>query len=190
MQFRFLFLFVVVICVLVSPVIFADNSADIAEMKETVRKLNARIEKLEQEKIGTMHKEELARLMKEILDDANKQPALPKWMENLTFFADLRLRYQLDHYSGRSGTIGASGYANRQKDLNRIRFRLRFGFTKTWWDRQMEAGFRLASGSASSTYDPDGSTPRSVNQTLTNMFSKPYTSGQSGLEVLDFSGRP
>ena len=172
MQVRISLLFVVVIGVLASPMLFADDSTDISEMKEIVKKLNARIEKLEQEKVGTMRKEELARLMKEILADAKTQPTIPKWMENLTFFGDLRLRYQMDHYNGRRGTLSASGYANRQKDLNRIRFRLRFGFTKTWWDKQLEVGFRLASGNGPSTYDPDGSTALSVNQTLTNMFSK------------------
>jgi len=100
------------------------------------------------------------------------QPTLPKWMENLTFFGDLRLRYQHDNFSGRSGALGAGGYANRRKDQNRIRFRLRFGFIKTWWDKQLEVGFRLASGNAPASYDPDGTSALNVNQTLTNMFSQ------------------
>lgn len=172
MRFRILLSFVVTFGALMLPTVSADDSSDIAEMKEIVRKLNLRIEKLEQEKIGTMHKEELARLMKEILADTNKQSSMPRWMKNLTFFGDLRLRYQMDHYEGRSGNLVSGKYADRRKNQNRIRFRLRFGFTKTWWDKQMEVGFRLASGSGSSSYDPDGSTGRSVNQTLTNMFSK------------------
>ncbi|MCK5113391.1 MAG: putative porin [Phycisphaerae bacterium] len=179
MRLRNLLVIILVLGVLSAPKLFAaddDKAADLAEMKKIIKQLNARIEKLESEKIdtelGAMHKKELARLMKEILADANTHPTTPKWMENLTFFGDFRLRYQHDLYNGRSGLLGATGYANRRKSQNLFRFRLRFGFIKTWWDKQLEVGFRLASGNGPSTYDPNGATPLSTNQTMTNMFSK------------------
>ncbi|MCD4823550.1 MAG: putative porin [Phycisphaerae bacterium] len=144
---------------------------DTADMKDMIKSLQSRIEKMEQEKAGTIHKEEMAKMMKEILDDAKMQPAMPKWMENLTFYGDFRLQYRHDHRNGRNGVWGDPNLNVRQpKDQNRMRFRLRFGFTKTWWDKQMEVGFRLASGDGA--LDPNGANPSSTTQTFTDSFSK------------------
>ncbi len=76
----------------------------------------------------------------------------PAWLENVTFFGDLRLRY---HFSCISEGGGQE---------NKGRFRLRIGAKKTWLDKQLETGFRLASGSDSA--------PNSTNQTFTGNFSE------------------
>ncbi|MCD4824671.1 MAG: putative porin [Phycisphaerae bacterium] len=145
----------------------ADDLGDLrAEMKQMKAKLNQQDETIQQlrnsrnsEDVGRIHKEEMAEMMKEILDDAKIQPAMPKWMKNLKFYGDFRLRYQHDSRGWNNEIRGRV-----RKDRNRARFRLRFGFTKTWWDKQLELGFRLASGSNN---DSD-----STNQTFTGAFSK------------------
>ncbi|KKK54716.1 hypothetical protein LCGC14_3081890, partial [marine sediment metagenome] len=124
---------------------------DLADVKEQMKKLQVRLDKMEKEELGTLHKEEMSRMMKEILQDAQMQPAIPAWMKNLTFYGDFRLQYEHDHVNGRTGPWGSANPAVRQpKDRNRIWMRLRFGITKTWWDEQMEVGFRLVTGSATS----------------------------------------
>jgi hypothetical protein len=122
----------IVISVLASATVADDDTAD---LKAQIKALSARVEKMEEEKFQVMHKEEMAKMMKEMLADAKMAPALPKWMENLKFYADFRLRYEYRtlHRANR-----------RRSNQNRPRYRLRFGFTKTWWDKQLEVGFRLA----------------------------------------------
>ncbi|MBN1556073.1 MAG: putative porin [Phycisphaerae bacterium] len=145
-----------------SPLSAGEN---IEDLKEQVRRLNQRLEKIESEKTRRIEKEELAGLMKEILDEAQATPALPDWMRNLTFYGDFRLRFEHQTFQGRQGggTTVANPRVGEPKDRNRIRMRLRFGFTKTWWDDQMEVGFRLCSGDNS---------PTGANQTMTGDFSK------------------
>ncbi|MFA6600903.1 MAG: putative porin [Candidatus Omnitrophota bacterium] len=89
-----------------------------------------------------------------------------KWLRGLKFSGDLRLRYE--------GIASPKG--SNVNDRNRFRFRLRFGFEKTWSD-EIKAGFRLASGARQ--YNPTSTTPGSIdtagavtttNQTLMNNF--------------------
>ncbi len=166
-----------------TPVMVADEVTDeVADMKAEMQRLQDRVDKMEKQKVGTLHKEEMSRLMKEILQDAQMQPAMPAWMENLTFYGDFRLRYRHDHINGRNGPWGAAAAGvGKFKDRNRIRMRLRFGITKTWWDKQMEVGFRLVTGTATSDpwigntriwTNPDGSSPNDPYQTMTGTFSK------------------
>jgi hypothetical protein len=143
-----------------APITAAD---DVTDLKAQIDRLNSRLEKMESKKSGQVEKEELARMMKEILDDAKAAPALPAWMKNLKFYGDFRLRAEHINYQGRRGAWGTPG-SGTPKDQNRIRMRLRFGFTKTWWDDQMEVGFRLASG--------NNADPTSTNQTMTGDFDK------------------
>ena len=160
---------------------------DLADVKEQMKKLQVRLDKMEKEELGTLHKEEMSRMMKEILQDAQMQPAIPAWMKNLTFYGDFRLQYEHDHVNGRTGPWGSANPAVRQpKDRNRIWMRLRFGITKTWWDEQMEVGFRLVTGSATSEalreqgpggnvrfwVNPDGTNPQVPEQSMTGTFSK------------------
>jgi len=97
----------------------------------------------------------MAKLAKEMADGAGGQSGLPKWLDNLKFYGDLRLRYQNDCKSG-------SGRDRRAKLRNRARYRLRIGVKKTWLDNQLEVGFRLASG--------DGGDPTSTNETMGDQF--------------------
>jgi hypothetical protein len=132
---------------------------DTAQLKAQLEALQSRIEKMEQDQADTVHREEVTRMMRDILDDAKAQPAMPSWMKNLKFYGDLRLRYQYDNRSGGS----------ERKDDNRARFRLRFGMKKTWWDKQMEVGFRLASDG---TDGGDEYQANSANQTFGGGFNK------------------
>lgn len=132
---------------------------DTAQLKAQLEALQSRIEKMEQDQANTVHREEVTRMMRDILDDAKAQPAMPSWMKNLKFYGDLRLRYQYDNRSGRQ----------ERKDDNRARFRLRFGMKKTWWDKQMEVGFRLASDG---TGGGDDYQANSANQTFGGGFNK------------------
>jgi len=76
-----------------------------------------------------------------------------KWLKDLKFKGDLRLRYEGAHHS--KGNPAHSG------NLNRFRFRLRYGFEKLFGP-EMKIGFRLASGSTGD--------PTSTNQTFTGNF--------------------
>ncbi len=133
---------------------------ELEEMKQTIQRQGELIDKLSAKDVDRIHKEEMAKLMEEILADAEMQPALPSWLENLTFFGDFRLRYEHQSRGWRP-----SGYTSHTaKDRNRLRFRLRFGFKKTWWDGQMEVGARFATGSTSVN--------DSANQSFDTAFTK------------------
>ncbi|MDY7011423.1 MAG: putative porin, partial [Planctomycetota bacterium] len=119
-----------------------DMHITIKALKMQVKDQQRRLVELEVElsdKTGRrLTPEETLALVKKVVADAGGRSDWPKWMENLKFYGDLRLRYQGDCFSG-----SQRGSKNR----NRARFRLRFGVTKHWLDKQMEVGFRLASGS-------------------------------------------
>ena len=134
-------------------------------------RLEAAVERLEQqvaaqaEEIGQLKnalrgerfKSTVNTEMRELLKDmgpAVARPA-PSWLDNLKFSGDLRLRY---HYE----TFGSSS----DKDVSKGRFRLRLGAKKTWWEKQMEIGFRLASGSSDD--------PSSTNQTFDGNMSEKH----------------
>ncbi|MFA5159710.1 MAG: putative porin [Candidatus Omnitrophota bacterium] len=79
-----------------------------------------------------------------------------KWLKDLKFSGDLRLRYEAFHLHGNTA---ANTY---QPNRNRFRFRLRYGFEKTF-SPEMKVGFSMASGSATD--------PISTNQTLGGDFN-------------------
>jgi hypothetical protein len=85
-----------------------------------------------------------------------------KWLKDLKFSGDLRLRYEAFHYHGSSYSGSGTNLNGIQPDRNRFRFRLRFGFEKTF-NPEMKIGFSLASGSLTD--------PISTNQTLTGDFN-------------------
>ncbi len=142
---------------LVSAVVALAEPLTLEEMQKTIHQLKARVVSLEKEigrqKINETRQDETLKLVKEIQADTASRPALPQWMDNLTFYGDLRLRYQGECFSGRN-----------EKNRNRARFRVRFGVRKTWLDEQMEVGFRLATGSSDD--------PTSTNQTFDDHFSE------------------
>jgi len=127
------------------------------ELMKTIHELKARVTSLEkevsQQKISETRQDETLKLIKEMQADTATRAALPQWMDNLTFYGDLRLRYQGECFSGRN-----------EKNRNRARFRVRFGVKKTWLDDQLEVGFRLATGSSDD--------PTSTNQTFDDHFSE------------------
>lgn len=77
-----------------------------------------------------------------------------KWLNGLKFKGDFRLRYEAQQYT--------SGNPSESNDLNRFRFRLRYGFIKDFGDAT-KVGFRLASGNAADI--------TSTNQTFDSNFS-------------------
>jgi hypothetical protein len=78
-----------------------------------------------------------------------------KWLKDLKFKGDLRLRYEAFANKGNSGAT------TERADRNRFRFRLRYGFEKKFSD-DFKVGFRMATGSTSD--------PTSTNQTMTADF--------------------
>lgn len=124
-----------------------------ARLEAQDRKISQLEGKLTDDALQAARHEEIAKIMSEMRADASQRGAMPKWLDDLKFFGDLRLRFE--HHS-------ADGVQLRER--NRYRFRLRFGFIKTWLDKQLEVGFRLASGNNTS--------PQSTNQTFTGGFGK------------------
>ncbi|MBC8371971.1 MAG: putative porin, partial [Planctomycetes bacterium] len=134
-----------------------DVSALIKALSERLeaqdKKISTLESKLTDEALQAARHEEIAKIMSEMRADASKRDPLPQWLDNLTFFGDMRLRYELRASDG-----------IQLRERNRYRFRLRFGFIKTWLDDQMTVGFRLASG--------DNNAATSTNQTMTGAFSE------------------
>lgn len=157
--------------ILIVVVATATHVAADEDLGATVKILNARvtaqdqrIAELEARQTGGLSPQEqrnFLKLYKELQADAANHSTMPAWMENLTFFGDFRLRYQGEGFSGR-----------RKEDRHRARFRLRFGIKKTWLDKQVEVGFRLASGEARVNDGSNlGSSATSTNQTFDDDFS-------------------
>jgi hypothetical protein len=88
-----------------------------------------------------------------------------KWLKNLKFAGDLRLRYEAFHNSGGSSPGGGSS----DWDRNRFRFRLRYGFEKTF-SPEWKAGFSMASGDKVTNNGHNGD-PTSTNQTMGSDFN-------------------
>ena len=93
-----------------------------------------------------------------------------KWLKDLKFSGDLRLRYEAFGLTGNrwNGTTAPAGVNTYQPDRNRFRIRLRYGFEKTF-SPEMKVGFSMATGGsqeAKGNYDPI-----STNQTMGNDFS-------------------
>jgi hypothetical protein len=135
-----------------------DLQKTIQEMSEMMKAQQARIGQLE-DKVGKDLHAEMAKAAREIAADASNKSSGPTWLENLKFMAEVRMRYENECFSG-----GEEGQSRDEKAVNRGRFSVKFGFSKTWLDDQMEGVFRLATGSSSD--------PRSTNQTFTDNFSK------------------
>ncbi len=151
----------------------AEQSQKIASQDQKIAQQNTRIAELETDKsyrlaeqdrkIGQLETQltgpdvEKARQqqIKQMVEDIQGEagPALPGWMDNFTIFGDLRLRYHYETFSSSSA-----------KDVSKGRFRLRVGAKKTWLDKQLEAVFRLASGSSDD--------PSSTNQSFDTNFGE------------------
>ena len=141
-----------------------DLAASIRALRTHIRDQERRLAQLETIAVRQREaqRQALMDVVREMQADAGQRSGMPKWMKNLTFYGDLRLRYQADCWSSHDTW--------NRKTRHRARFRLRFGIKKTWLDKQMEVGFRLVTG------EFDGATgdsePTDPNQTFTNVFSK------------------
>ncbi len=82
-----------------------------------------------------------------------------KWLKDLSFKGDLRLRYEAFKFT--NGTLSETD------DRNRFRYRLRFGFEKKF-NEDLYAGFALASGEQEGGTNVD---PTSTNTTFDNNFN-------------------
>ncbi len=151
------------LCVVGVALLFAGvaNAATPAEIEASLKDLkansaaqDARIAHLEsqlkEENFRAACRKELVEILKEMNANGGTHEHNP-WLENFTLYGDVRLRYSLEQFD--NGTI----------ERNRGRFRLRVGGRKTWLDKQLEVGFRLASG--------ESDDPTSTNQTFDNVFS-------------------
>ncbi|OGW72299.1 MAG: hypothetical protein A2Y02_00155 [Omnitrophica bacterium GWA2_52_12] len=82
-----------------------------------------------------------------------------KWLKDLSFKGDLRLRYE--------AFSNSAGSSSETDPRNRFRYRLRFGWEKKF-SEDMKVGFSLASGERSSGNQVD---PTSTNTTFDNNFN-------------------
>ncbi len=154
----------IVLVLLLSPLITLSvvNAATPEELEATVNQLarqlaaqQQEIDRLKSQVSGeaaeAARKAEIRQVIKE-LESGVAGLNFPSWIENLKLYGDLRLRY---HYS--RDTAG-------KRDDAKGRFRLRVGIVKTWMEKQMEIGFRLATGSSND--------PASTNQSFDGSFSE------------------
>ncbi len=134
------------------------------EMQKTINQQNQKIQRLESQPAittaaaGEMHSSIPAPItddaFKDKLDNYMGGKDAGKWLQDLKFSGDFRLRWESVNY--------AKGNVNHSGNENRARFRLRYGFEKKFGST-MKVGFRLASGSLTNG--------NSTNQTLTGNFS-------------------
>ncbi len=124
--------------------------------------VDALIEKLVDK--GILNRQEAIALKAEVIEDEKivreegLKQSLPKWVQNINFKGDLRLRYQGEHRD-----IDSAGGTGERLIRNRMRYRLRAGIDAKVLDN-MNVAFGLGSGS-------DGD-PRSTNQTMQDSFAK------------------
>lgn len=143
-----------------------DMQKQIAQMQRTIDQQNSKIRSLEnrgpQVVIGGGAGEETGSQFTQ--DDFDKMLAKKigesdKWLKNLKFSGDLRLRYEAFDFT--------SGHPSETDSRNRARFRVRFGFDKKLTD-EFTAGFSLASAEATNGQNVD---PTSNNASFDNNFN-------------------
>ncbi len=137
-----------------------DVAARLAAVEETVARQQELIEQQARQLGDLTSQGAVAALESKGRDEKPAAPQTPPWLAGLRFYGDLLLRYEAINYSGDT------------KDINRGRFRLRFGVEKQVAD-ELLLGFRLASGS--------NNDPTSANQTFTDDFSKKDVLDRPGL---------
>ena len=135
----------------------AEQDKRISELEtqrnESMAAQDKNIGELRSVELSPQEKREFRSMYNQVKAQADTKPILPKWTTDLDLFADLRLRYHYETFDGSTA-----------RDVNKGRFRLRVGAKKTWFDKQLEAGFRLASGSSDD--------PSSTNQSFDTNFSE------------------
>jgi len=122
----------------------ADLEAKIKAMEQALQELKVQLGQVQQEQISQSQAVQAAA--------ANK---LPNWVERITFFGDVRFRYEHSNYDDLNGAS--------KSDRDRFRVRLRFG-ARSQIHEDVELGMRMTLGS-----DTD---PTSTNQTMGNYFGE------------------
>lgn len=143
-----------------------DMQKQMGQMQKTIDQQNQKIRELENRKpqvqiggssVETMdpqkEKEKFEKNLAEKIGDADK------WLKNLKFSGDGRLRYEAFDFT--------NGTTSETDSRNRFRYRLRIGAEKKLND-QFKAGFGVSSGEASSGQNVD---PTSTNTTFDNLFN-------------------
>jgi hypothetical protein len=151
-----------------------DGTIRVPYIPETVK------EQLRKELEESLRKE----VVEEVVRQARKErwgvpDAWPEWVQRLTFGGDIRLRAQNDSYADgnapyqnayldpqKTNEERSDQFLNTTEDRDRLRTRLRFGVQANIIRDQLDAGFRLATGSSSD--------PVSTNQTLGNT-NRPFS---------------
>ncbi len=131
----------------------ADRKESTAEQDKKIAEQNKKITELKSVELTPQQKQDFVKAYEKVKAQAEDKPVLPKWLTDLDWFTDLRLRYHYETWNGSTA-----------RDVNKGRFRLRVGAKKTWFDKQLEAGFRLASGSSND--------PSSTNQSFDTNFGE------------------
>ena len=149
-----------------------DLQKQMAQMQKTINQQNEKISHLEkrepQIQVAPASSGEVAKAAPmsdydfgQMLDTATG--GAQKWLKDLKFAGDLRLRYEAFNY--------ASGHPSETDDRNRFRYRLRFGFEKKFND-DMKIGFGLASGETGASGSNGLNTdPTSTNTSFDNNFN-------------------
>jgi hypothetical protein len=123
----------------------------IQELQARLRQQEQRLAELEGRKSdANAAAAALAQAARQLVADAVARPGMPRWLDGLSFYGNLRLRYQNDCFSGEDVTL---------KPRNRFRYRIRAGIIKTWLDDQLETGFQLSgseTGDATTTNETMG----------------------------------
>ena len=127
----------------------AELEAKIKAMEQTLQEMKAQLGQVQHSQQQQQQAVEAAA--------ANK---LPSWVERITFFGDVRFRYEHTSYDELNGTD--------KSDRDRFRVRLRFG-ARSQIHPDVELGMRMTLGS-----DTD---PTSTNQTMGNYFGEYSTWG-------------
>jgi len=150
----------------------AEGTIRVPYIPETVK------EQLKKELEESLRKE----VVEEVVRQGRKEhwgvpDAWPEWVQRLTFGGDIRLRAQNDDYADgnavntyfdlqKSNNERSDQFLNTTEDRDRLRTRLRFGVQANIIRNELDAGFRLATGSSSD--------PVSTNQTLGST-NRPYS---------------
>ncbi|MCF8035137.1 MAG: putative porin [Desulfarculaceae bacterium] len=133
-----------------APYAAAATSADLeAKIKAMEQQLQSMKQQLKQ--VQTTQQQQAV--------DVAAKSKLPSWLERMTFFGDVRFRYEHTSYDD----TDLQGVNTSKDGKDRFRVRLRFGVRSQIHD-DVEVGLRMATGS-----DDD---PTSTNQTMGNYFGE------------------
>lgn len=125
-----------------TSVVFAGDAGMVSRING-LEKTMAEMQKLIERQNNKIMRLEGARVIRDEGDVVKAPKETPKWLDDLKFSGDFRLRYEARSEHGNANA----------PDRNRFRYRLRYGFEKKFKgpfheDDVMKVGFRLASANA------------------------------------------